>query len=265
MNILPIEIPKPSKFVKHTIVDEIANEVNKIYRVQMNHSAGYIVDVEKFIDVYLKMNIIWEEIDEPTNRVCFAKLSYDESEYTITLNENHRLLFESKSELLRSCLSHEIGHYALKHFEHLFSNSSQGNLFGNEENSPNYLHDSSWQQLGVTYEVIAELKNKLAKTALLNEKDRKLISTLEDRLELKWMYLQAEQFSSCFLIPKAKLFDFLNDGLDLTNWQSLYSLRDIFGVSISMMVVRLEKLELIKVCGKQIQLFKTLKQSNFWA
>lgn len=265
MKNLPIDIPKPSEFIKHSIIDDIANEVNKIYRIQLNDTSEQVSDVEKFIDSYLQINILWDEIAEPENRICFAKLSCENDEYTITLNENHRSLFDSKLFLLRSCLSHETGHYVLRHFEKMFSDESQRSLFGDDENQPKYLHDSAWSQLGLSRVDFINLKNHLAKTFWKNQQDRDLLKTLADRIEPQWMYLQAEQFSSCFLIPKDKLLGFLNNGLDLTNWQSLYLLKDTFGVSISMIVVRLEKLGLIKVIGKQITLIEKPKQSKMWA
>ncbi|MDQ3747812.1 MAG: hypothetical protein M3367_02180 [Acidobacteriota bacterium] len=114
MNRIPIEIPEPSQFVSHPKVEEIATELNKFYRTQLNHPEGHIVDVENFITNSLGIKIIWEAIPEPENRICFAQVICENDGYKITLNQNHRSLFSSKPELLRSCLSHEIGHCVLR-------------------------------------------------------------------------------------------------------------------------------------------------------
>ncbi len=247
MNRIPIEVPEPSQYVSHPKVEEIATEVNKFYRTQLNHPEGHIVDVENFTKNALGIEIIWEEIQEPENRICFAQVSCGNNGYKIKLNQKRRLLFDSKPELLRSSLSHEIGHCVLRHFECLNTNENQGNLFNAKENSNNYFHDSAWRQLGLSHEDFISVKNGLAKTAWANKEDKELLDFFEDRLEPNWMYWQAEQFSSCFLIPHDKLFDYLETGLNLAEWRSLYWLRDKFGVSISMVKVRLEKLKLIEL------------------
>ncbi len=245
MNRIPIEVPEPSQYVSHLKVEEIANELNKFYRTQLNHPEGHIVDVEDFITNSLGIKIIWEAIPEPENRICFAQVICENDGYKITLNQNHHLLFSSKPELLRSCLSHEIGHCVLRHFECLNTNENQGNLFNAERNN-NHFHDSAWRQLGLSHEDFIVVKNELAKTAWNKKEDKELLDFFNDYLEPKWMYWQAEQFSSCFLIPHDKLFDYLETGLNLADWNSLYWLRDKFGVSISMVRIRLEKLKLIE-------------------
>lgn len=264
MNKLQIEIPKPSQYVSHKQVEEIATEMNKRYRVELNHPNGHIVDVMRFIDECLRINIIWEEIEEPPNRICFARLHQEDGEHTITVNEKHRALFEAKPELLRSCLSHEVGHYILRHLENSSPTEEQNSLFEVEKQTTKYFHDSTWSQQGLSHQDFLKLKNDLAKTAWNNEKDRELLNHLEDRLELKWMYYQAEQFSSCFLVPQDKLYEYLNEGLDITKWPSLYALKDKFGVSISMIKVRLEKLGTIKVENKVITLVQSPTQEKMW-
>ncbi|MDQ4121296.1 MAG: ImmA/IrrE family metallo-endopeptidase [Acidobacteriota bacterium] len=264
MHKLPFSIPEPSRYVSHPKVDEIAVDVNKFYRQQLNHPEGHIVDVENFIKNALGIEILWKNIPEPENRVCFAQLECENGVFKINLNQNHKTLFLSKPELLRSCLSHEIGHFILKHFDCLYVSETQGNLFNVEETSKIYFHDSAWRQLGLSYEDFVEFKNGLAKTAWTNERDREWLIHFEDRLEPDWMYWQAEQFSSCFLIPKDKLFDCLETGLNLAEWRSLYWLRDKFGVSISMIKVRLEKLRLIEVKDRQIFLTPTPVQGKVY-
>ncbi len=59
---------------------------------------------------------------------------------------------------------------------------------------------------------------------------------------------QAERFASYLLLPDWLLRPAL-DGLDLHHWPVLYHLRDLFGVSITALRIRLERLNLIHVAA----------------
>lgn len=242
-----LHIPKPSQYVSHNKVDEIATELARAYR-QNGDAQNDTLGVENFVSNVLEKNVFWRPIPEPENRICFASIDHDR----IKLNENHRPLFDAKPFLLRSCLSHEIGHEILGHLELLRSNANQVSLFDVTPTSEFVFHDSAWRQFDLTREEIVRVKNELAKTAWMNEQDREVLRMLADRLEPEWMYYQAEHFAACFLIPRDRLFEQLETGIDITKWPTLYSLRDRFGVSISMMCVRLEKLKLIEIKNKQI-------------
>ena len=259
--IISTEVPKPSRYVSHSRVDEIAMEVSKAYRRSMGGKALDILDIEALITVVLEKPLIWDVIAEPSNRICFASIDHER----ITINANHRGLFDSKPFLLRSCLSHEVGHAILGHLSLMWTNEKQTSLFDNAPESNYVFHDSVWRQFGLTRQEILEVKNDLARTAWRNEQDRETLKMLTDRLEPEWMFFQAEQFASCLLIPKDQLLAWLENGGDITKWSTLYNLRDFFGVSISMICVRLEKLGLIEINDKQINLVdKPSNKLNFF-
>ena len=102
----------------------------------------------------------------------------------------------------------------------------------------------------------------MAKTALIDHTSREILNVLSDEMEPEWMYYQAEQFASCFLIPKDRLFEYLETGLDIAKSPILYDLAAQFGVSISMVSVRLQKLKLIAINGKEITLLPQEKQPS---
>lgn len=246
---LSVDIPQPSRYVPHNRVDEIATEIARAYREFADIKTDTL-KVQSFVESVLEKEVLWQPIPEPENRVCFASIDTNR----ITLNENHRHLFDAKPFLLQSCLSHEIGHEVLGHLELLRKDKNQGSLFGDPETSEFVFHDSAWRQFDMTRDEVAKVKNDLAKTALVDQESREILNILSDKLEPEWMFYQAEHFASCFLIPRDRLFEYLERGIDLTKWPTLYSLRDTFGVSISMVCVRLEKLKLIEINNKQISL-----------
>lgn len=254
---LSVDIPKPSRYVPHNRVDEIANEIARAYR-ETSDIKSDTLNVESFVESVLEKEVLWQPIPEPENRVCFASIDSDR----ITLNENHRPLFDEKPFLLSSCLSHEIGHEVLGHVELLRTNDNQGNLFADSALSEFIFHDSAWRQFDVTREELAKVKSELAKTALVEQESRDILMTLSDKLEPEWMYYQAEQFASCFLIPRDRLGECLDTRLDITRWSILYDLAHQFGVSISMLSVRLQKLKLIEINGKEITLLPQEKQPS---
>lgn len=255
---LAVEIPKPSRYIKHSVIDQIANEVAKAWCSQNPSMAEDKIDIEDFVSHVLKKELDWEIIDEPANRTCFAALVGDK----ILLNANYRSLFAEKPFMLRSSLAHEAGHEILRHADKLYVDENQLSLFGDVESQQLRFHDSSLRRFDVSDEEYFEIRQRLARESAISPDARELLAALEDRLEPEWMFYQAEQFGSCFLIPKDRLFHYLESGLDLCQWRSLYALAEKFGVSISMMSVRLQKLGLISIDNKQIRLIpQTLRLS----
>jgi Zn-dependent peptidase ImmA (M78 family) len=61
------------------------------------------------------------------------------------------------------------------------------------------------------------------------------------------MFWQAEHFSLCLRIPRDQLLRQLEEGWNFNTWVPVYRLAERFGVSPSMMRVRLEKIGLIEI------------------
>jgi Zn-dependent peptidase ImmA (M78 family) len=56
------------------------------------------------------------------------------------------------------------------------------------------------------------------------------------------MFWQAERFAACFLVPRDRLIECLNDGWEVSSWLAIRRLAEHFDVSPSLMRVRLTKL-----------------------
>jgi IrrE N-terminal-like domain len=233
-------VPKANRYIRHIVIDEIATEINKEHRD--GATRGLSFDVESFCLEVLRKEVVWTPIKEPSGRVCFASIT----DQLITLNSNHRVRYEDKPFLLRSCLGHEVGHQLLGHLDILRSNPDQQDLFGVTATSEFTFHDSACAQLGLTPDEMRDLKADLAREAFENPRSYEQLRKLEDKLEPDWMFRQAEQFASCFLIPWDQLEVKLEGGADYVSWPGIYGLAATFGVSASMMKVRLIKRGLIK-------------------
>jgi hypothetical protein len=242
------EVPIPSRFVKHDVIDDIALAYNRTYREQAKDNAGHPVDVEQLIDL-LGVSFLCEDVEEPDDTLFLARYTPPPEE-RITVNALHLDLFSDKPYVYASAVGHEIGHKILKHAEHSEMGAASATLFSEDMPKPLYLHKSSWGQYGLTKEEVIERKavvRELAKRAMVSSEARQLIAQLKCVYEPEWMFWQAEQFSRCLLIPKDRLLEQLENSWDLSSWRDIYRLADVFGVSGPMMKTRLEKLGIIKL------------------
>lgn len=237
-----VTAPMPSQYTKNSTVEELASEWNLVYREKRSNAKGYPIDIEAFVDLSLEHTIEEAEIEEPPFTVVFAKCRPDEedvSHYVITLNTRYRELFKLRPDILRSCIGHELGHIILGHHKWKVRSSNMDSLFPDMEVKPRYLHDSSWNPHGLMRQEMDEWCRQAFKG---NEEARQMLRQLQDCMEPEWMFWQAEHFSMCFLIPHDQLFRFLNEGYEVNTWRGIYQLAESFGVSPSMMKVRLVKI-----------------------
>jgi hypothetical protein len=259
---LTIEVPKPSQYIKHTVVEEVATECNRLYRKLQRHDHGFPVDVLAFADLDLGITIDWGDIDEPECTTVFAKCGpdpIDVSRYIITINIRYRELFDLRPDLLRSCIAHEIGHVILRHFTWNARPTNIGLLFPDIQPEPCVLHDSAWKPHAFTKQEMDEWCRQASKG---DEAARQKLRQLEDRLEPEWMFWQAECFSMCFLIPRDRLRELFDEGWGVSNWPAIYRLAHHFGVSPSMMKARLKKMGAITIEGGTIGLGQMFRQKG---
>ena len=91
---LDIDVPTPSQFVSHAVVDDIALACNRLYRQHHPNQHGTLVDTDLFIDL-LEISTLWEDIEEPEHAAFFASFSPD-NDGLITINKRHSELFKKR-------------------------------------------------------------------------------------------------------------------------------------------------------------------------
>lgn len=257
---LKIDVPKPSKWTKHDLVEEIATECNRAYRELQGHAEGFPADVKTFADLDFGITIVEDEIEEPGGTVVFAKICPDPEEdgqYVITVNVRYKELFKLRPDLLRACLAHEVGHFVLRHPEWHARPQNIAPLFGDIVIQPRCLHDSSLRPYAFTKDEL----NEWCKMAFRGDEEaRARLLKLQDRLEPEWMFWQAEHFAACFLIPRDRVMEYLNDGCEVASWFAIGRLAERFGVSPSMMKKRLVKMGAVVIENNQPKVGSLLSQ-----
>ncbi len=248
-----IEVPAPSRFVSNEKVDEIATRCNQAYRTRRKGNPGYPVDMDRFIDL-LEVPVIREEIEEPEDAAFFASYTPEDGGL-ITVNSRHEELFVSRPDVYAACLGHEAGHRVLRHSEQPVSDDDASRLPNDvPSHQQRLLHKSSWHQYGLSRDEVGKmierrnaLRDRLVRNALVNEKARQALEQMNNRFEPEWMFRQAEHFSLCLRIPHDCLSEMLKEGWDFTGWAAVYRLAERFGVSGTMMKIRLLKLRVLEV------------------
>jgi hypothetical protein len=269
MLLIEAEIPRPSRYVSNLQIDDIALEANRAYRAKTNSLAGFPVDVDRMLDL-LEVSTVWEELEEPEGAAFFARYTPDRGGL-ITVNERHRPLFEARPDVYAACLGHECGHRILRHFEIFESDSMLPSLF-EDSTSPPVFHKSSWYQYGLSREEVEKSKaarkvldQTLARHAWISETAHRTLKEIHTHFEPEWVFWQAEHFSLCLRIPHDRLKEKLEAIWDLGNWRTIYRLAEMFGVSGSMMRLRLEKLDLIEIDEHGLPRAKEAPQNSLFA
>lgn len=257
-----IDVPKPAKWIKHSVIEEIATECSQKYRELQGHASGFPVNVHAFADLDLEITIVHDEIEEPEGTVVFAKICPDpknENQYIITINSRYKELFKMRQDLLNSCLAHEVGHFVLRHPTWHARPQNITPLFQDIEVQPRCLHDSSLRPFAFTRDELNEWCRRAFKG---DNNARQKLLRLQDRLEPEWMFWQAEHFAACFLIPRDRLIESLNDGWEISSWLAIRRFAEHFEVSPSMMRVRLTKIGAIIIEKGQPKIGPLLLQPN---
>lgn len=247
-----LDVPAPSQFVSHEVVDEIATRCNQAYRARNNSKPNYVVDMDRFLDL-LEVSTLCEEIEEPEGATMLACYTPDDGGL-VTINRTHEDFFKSRPDVYAACLGHEAGHCVLRHLEQPVPEDEAPLLIKDSPPRQRLLHKSTWYQYGLSQAEVRELREKekrlserLVRKALVSEKARDTLEQMRNRFEPLWMFRQAEHFSLCLRIPRDLLSDMLEEGWDFTRWGPIYRLAERFRVSGTMMRVRLEKLDVIEV------------------
>lgn len=245
-----IEVPSPSPYHSSELIDQIALQINQLFRINSRKVSSYKLNIDLLLD-WLEISIYADDFDEPEGATFFACFDANDGG-VIQINSKHETFFEARPDVYLNCVGHEIGHAVLRHYEHSSINEDQP-LFGNQMAKPVLLHRSTWHQYGIT---AAEVKSRQAqienqrdewvKKALINSQAREALKQLNERFEPEWMFRQAEHFAKCLTIPLDQLSEILAAEPLVPGWSPIYRLAEKFGVSATNMKIRLLKLKLIE-------------------
>lgn len=244
-----IQTPRLTEFTKHDVVDSIALNFSRAFRQHLAHHND-VLDVDRFVD-WLDISTEWDFFDETDSSSCFARINPGVDDL-IQINQNYQDLFETRPDVYRVCLCHEIGHLVLGHCSY-FATANHPSLFEDDDSKPsNFLHKNSWAQYGLSSQdvrkhqlALKKAQEQLVKIAIVDPKANQNLRDLNDKFEPEWMFWQAEHFSRCITIPSDRLFKILDSRPLFSGWRSIGELASVFEVPLGTMKTRLTKLKLI--------------------
>jgi len=201
------------------------------YERYSGRSVTLPVPVENIVEQILELDFDWIDIEERRGEMILAGLVPEERR--IVLNTRHLALFADKPGLERSTIGHEAGHWDIDidrtslHHPH---------LPGMEPDSTVVLKFSADERL------LAEVLNRAVHDPRYFTLYRHLTAG-QDAPEVR---SAVERYQSALLMPDWLIREAIRD-IDVTYWPALYDLAAAAQVTISNLVVRLVRLNVIYI------------------
>ena len=189
------------------------------------------VPVEKIVERVLKLDFDWIDIDEREGEQILGGLVPEQQR--IVLNSRHLDLFQEKPGLERSTIGHEAGHWDI--------DIDRSSL--HHPRLPGFdMQDSVVNRQAADQKVLVEVLNRAVYDDRYFELYRELTAG-QDSPEVK---SAVDRYQSSLLMP-SWLIRPAAAKLDVTNWSDLYTLAEQAQGTISNLVVRLHRLDMIYI------------------
>jgi len=202
--------------------------------VEYEHKTGRKVEppipVESLAEVLFDLRMAYEPLDVPPGLFVPAALRPESK--TIIVNESHRPVFTEKPGLERFSIGHEVGHWDLFEKDR---DTRTGSLFGGTGTDGR-----------VNYRTAGGVPVKFVKGIWSNDGRYEVLSFLQRTCDAPSVASAVERYASALLMPRQLLVSALR-GIDVTMWRNLYPIGDQFGVTISALRVRMQRLGLVHV------------------
>jgi Zn-dependent peptidase ImmA (M78 family) len=206
------------------------------YERQTGHKVQPPVPVELLIEQVFDLRLCYDSIDGVPGLSVFGCLS--PAKRTVYVNEVYRALFDEKPGLERFTIAHEAGHWDL--FEQN-TDTATGVLF----NGP--------AQDVVLCRTRSGVPVKFIKGLWMDDDKFEVLSYLQRRKDSPTVASAVDRYASAMLMPRSLLLPAFR-AANVRTWPELYAIRDRFQVSITALVIRLERLKQIFVTEEK-QLF----------
>jgi len=225
--------------ISTSVIDEITAMRIRQYEQLSGASVKLPVPVENIVEQVLKLDFDWIDIDEREGEQILAGLVPEQKR--IVLNSRHLNLFAEKPGLERSTIGHEAGHWDIDidrtslHHPHL----------------PGFdIQDSVVRRQTADNSILVEVLNRAVYDDRYFELYRHLTAG-QDTPEVK---SAVDRYQSSLLMPSWLIRDAVQD-IDVTNWSDLYELAKRAQVTISNLVVRLHRMDIIFIPQGSKQIF----------
>ncbi len=222
-----------------TVIDEITAMRIRQYEDCSGTSVTFPVPIENIVEQILELDFDWIEIEEREGEQILAGLVPEQRR--IVLNSKHLDLFESKPGLERSTIGHEAGHWDIDIDR---TSLHHPRLPGFDVQSEVVCRHATDQS------VLVEVLNRAVYDDRYFELYRELTAG-QDPPEVK---SAVDRYQSSMLMPAWLIREAVAD-MDVTEWASLYRLAEQAQVTISNLVVRLHRLDVIYIPDGTKQIF----------
>ena len=220
------------QYLRNEVIEDVTAQRIREYESQFGLSVTLPVPVEQIIEQVLGLDFDWDEIEEMPGEQILAGL--DAVSRKIFVNEKHVGLFEEKPGLYRSTIGHEAGHYDIDIDRSKLLHPSLPGI----DLKPQVVHRHAKK----SDKTIAVLLDR----AMTDPRAAKLLKKITEGQDSPEQKSAVDRYQSALLMPEWLMRDAAAK-LDLTSWSVLYELANIAQVTISNLVVRLRRLNLIYI------------------
>lgn len=220
------------KYLRNEVIEDVTARRLREYEARAGITVPLPVPLEQIVEQVLGLDFDWDVIEERTGEQILGGL--DAANRKILLNEAHTGLFDQKPGLLRSTIGHEAGHWDIDIDRSLLGHPQLPGI----ESRPHvaYRHASKADRL---IEV-------LFTRAIHGDRAYRLYKQLTEGQDSPEVRSAVDRYQSALLMPKSLMLE-AAERYDLTRWSDLYRLAEEAQVSISNLVVRLQRLNLIYI------------------
>lgn len=217
--------------ISTTEIDDITGLRIRQYEQLTGTPVALPVPIENIVEQVLGLDFDWVDIEERTGEQILAGLIPEQK--TIVLNSRHLDLFAEKPGLERSTVGHEAGHWDID----IDRTSLHHPLLPGFEAEPILVPRNQTDD-----EVLTEVLNR----AVYDRRYFELYRQLTFGLDAPDVKSAVDRYQSSLLMPKWLICEALQ-GVDVTRWPNLYALAEQAQVTISNLVVRLHRLDIIYI------------------
>ena len=217
--------------LRTSVIDEITAMRIRQYEDLTSTTVSFPVPIENIIEQILKLDFDWIEIEEREGEQILAGLVPEQRR--IVLNTRHLDLFQTKPGLERCTIGHEAGHWDI--------DIDRTSL--HHPRLPGFdFHEEVVCRQAADRSVLVEVLNR----AVYDDRYFELYRALTAGLDSPEVKSAVDRYQSSLLMPAWLIREAVQD-IDVTQWSNLYDLAKRAQVTISNLVVRLHRLNIIYI------------------
>jgi hypothetical protein len=218
------------KFLPNEFIEDITAKRLREYEAKVGEPVTLPVPVEQIVEQVLGLDFDYDEIEEMPGEQILGGL--DAVGKTIFINTKHNDLFEKTPGLLRSTIGHGAGHWDVDIDRSRLNHPT----FPGFDTKPAVVHRHA-KKGDRTIEV-------LMRKAMTDDRAYKLLKKITEGQDAPEVKSAVDRYQSALQMPLWLVRE-AAERFDLTKWPQLYRLAEEAEVTISNLVVRLQRLEMI--------------------